>query len=149
MKRFSGLLFVFLVFAIAALPGCGGSNRQLQSLTVTPASATAQSGQAQFTANGQFTASPMSESPASVSWFQEPPVFDPPGSTIGLTLTNQPFVAQCFGFSGTITITAVAPMKANASGDSMPLSAFVDLVINHSATQESGFVASTAQMTCP
>jgi hypothetical protein len=148
MKRSCGLLFVLSILAIAALSGCG-SNRQLQSLSVSPASATAQSGQAQFTATGQFTASPMSESPASVSWWQTPPAIDPPGETIGITLTNQPFTAQCFGFHGPITVTAIAPMKANASGDSMPLSAFVDLVINHSATQENGFVASTAQMTCP
>lgn len=148
MKRFSGLLFVLPMMAIAALSGCG-SNRQLQSLSVSPASTAAQSGQAQFTATGQFTASPMSESPASVSWWQSPPVIDPPGQMIGLTLTNQPFMAQCFGFHGTINITAVAPMKAGTSGDSIPLPVFVDLVINHSNTQESGFVASTAQMTCP
>jgi hypothetical protein len=148
MKRFCGLLFLLLVLTIAALPGCG-SSRQLQSLTVTPASATAQSGQAQFTANGQFTASPMSESPASVSWWQTPPAIDPPGETIGITLTNQPFTAQCFGFTGPITVIAVAPMKASAAGDSMPLAAFVDLVVKHTATQESGFVASTAQMNCP
>jgi hypothetical protein len=149
MKRSCGLLFILLALTITtSLPGCGG-NRQLQSLSVSPASTAAQNGQAQFTASGQFTASPMSESPTSVSWFQSRPVIDPPGSMIGLTLTNQPFVAQCFSFSGTITITAVAPMKANASADSMPLSAFVDLVVNHSATQASGFVASTAQMTCP
>jgi len=147
MKRYSGLLYVLSILPIA-LSGCG-SNRQLQSLSVSPASTSAQSGQAQFTATGQFTASPMSESPASVSWWQTPPVIDPPGETIGLTLTNQPFIAQCFSFHGTITITAVAPMKATASGDSMPLAAFVDLVINHSAAQESGFVASTAQMNCP
>jgi hypothetical protein len=149
MKRFSGLLFVLLLLTIAALPGCGGSNRQLQSLTVTPASATAQSGQAQFTANGQFTAAPMSESPASVSWWQTPPAIDPPGTMIGITLTNQPFTAQCFGFTGPITVIAVAPMKANAAGNSMPLSAFSDLIVKHTATQESGFIASTAQMTCP
>jgi hypothetical protein len=132
--------------AIEALSGCGGSNRQLQSLSVSPASATAQGGQAQFTASGQFSAAPMSESPASVSWWQSPPVIDPPGSMIGLTLTNQPFMAQCSGFTGTtIIVTAVAPMKASASGDSMPLQVFADLVINHTTTQESGFVASISQ----
>jgi len=150
MKRLCNLLFVLFILAIEALSGCGGSNRQLRSLTVSPANITAQGGQAQFTASGQFTAMPMSESPASVEWFQNPPAIDPPGSMIGLTLTNQPFMAQCSGFNGTtIIVTAVAPMKANAPGDVMPLQAFVDLVINHTTTQESGFVAATAQMTCP
>ena len=131
------------------LSGCGGSNRQLQSLSVSPASTTAQGGQAQFTATGQFSAAPMSESPASVEWFQNPPAIDPPGETIGITLTNQPFTAQCSGFTGPIRVIAVAPMKAHAAGDSMPLSAFVDLIVSRTATQESGFVAATAQMNCP
>jgi hypothetical protein len=132
------------------LVGCGGSNnRQLQSLSVSPASATAQGGQAQFTATGQFSSMPMSESPASVSWWQTPPVIDPPGTMIGITLVSQPFTAQCFGFTGPITVIAVAPMQAHASGDSMPLSAFLDLIVKHTATQESGFVAATGTMNCP
>ncbi|MBZ5505645.1 MAG: hypothetical protein LAO78_09165 [Acidobacteriia bacterium] len=150
MKGFSNFLFALFVLAVVAIAGCGSDNsRQLQSLTVSPASTIAQSGQAQFTASGQFNTAPMSVSPASVSWWQSPPVIDPPGAMIGIALTNQPFTAQCFGFHGTINVTAVAPMKASGSGDSMPLSAFLDLVRNHSSMQDSGFVASTAQMTCP
>lgn len=150
MKKWCNLLFQVSILAIGALPGCGGgSNRQLQSLTVSPASTTAQGGQAQFTATGQFSSMPTSVSPASVSWWQTPPVIDPPGTMIGITLVNQPFTAQCFGFTGPITVIAVAPMQAHASGDSMPLSAFVDLIVKHTATQESGFVAATATMNCP
>jgi hypothetical protein len=149
MKGFCKLSFVLFILAIIAIPGCGGSDRQLQSLTVSPASTTAQAGQAQFTASGQFNATPMSESPASVSWWQSPPAIDPPGSNFGLTLTNQPFTAQCFGFSGPITVTAIAPMATNTSSPTIPLSPFVDLVIKHTATQEGGFVAATAQMNCP
>ena len=80
MKRLCSLLFVVFILAIGSLSGCGGgSNRQLQSLSVSPASTTAQGGQAQFTATGQFSAAPMSESPAFVEWFQNPPAIDPPG----------------------------------------------------------------------
>lgn len=150
MKTLCSLLFVIFILAIGTLSGCGGgSNRQLQSLSVSPASTTAQGGQAQFTATGQFSAMPMSESPASVSWWQTPPVIDPPSTMIGITLLNQPFTAQCSGFTGPITVIAVAPMKAHASGDSMPLSAFEDLIVRHTAPQESGFVAATATMNCP
>lgn len=150
MKTRCSLLLVIFILAIGTLPGCGGgSNRQLQSLSVSPASATAQGGQTQFTATGQFSSMPVSESPASVSWWQTPPVIDPPGTMIGITLANQPFTAQCFGFSGPITVIAVAPMKAHAAGDSMPLSVFLDLIVRHTATQESGFVAATATMNCP
>ena len=150
MKRPCDLLSVIFLLALAVFSGCGGSNRQLQSLTVSPASTTAQGGQAQFTATGQFNAMPMS-APAAVSWWQSPPVIDPPSSMIGLTLTNQPFTAQCFGFpSGTaITVTAIAPMATNTSNPTIPLGPFVDLVIQHVTTQEGGFVAATAQMNCP
>ena len=148
-EKLCSLFFAVFILASGSLSGCGGSNRQLQSLSVSPASTAAQGGQAQFTATGQFSAAPMSESPASVEWFQNPPAIDPPGETIGITLTNQPFTAQCSGFTGPIRVIAVAPMKAHAAGDSMPLSAFVDLIVSRTATQESGFVAATAQMNCP
>jgi hypothetical protein len=150
MKTQCKLLSTILILMVEALSGCG-SNRQLQSLSVSPASTTAQGGQAQFTATGQFSSMPTSVSPAQVSWWQSPPAIDPPSGMFGLTLTNQPFMAQCSGFpSGTvITVTALAPMDANNSDPSIPLKPFVDLVLQHTATQENGFVAATAQMNCP
>jgi hypothetical protein len=150
MKRLCNLLLVLFFLAIEVLSGCGGSNRQLQSLTVSPASATAQSGQAQFTATGQFSAMPMSVSPASVSWWQSRPVVDPPSNMFGLGLTSQPFTAQCFGFTGmTITITALAPADPGNLSPSISSTTFAHLVLQHTATQESGFVAATATMNCP
>jgi hypothetical protein len=142
--------FLFLALMVLAVAGCG-SSRQLQSLSISPASQTAQNGQAQFTASGQFNTMPMSESPVQVDWLQEPPAFDPPSTTISFTLTSQPFTAQCFGFpSGTVvTVIAFAPMDTSKSSGSMPLSVFSDLVLTRKATEESGFVAATAQMTCP
>lgn len=150
MKRLCNLLFVLCILAIGALAGCGGSNRQLQSLTVSPASTAAQGGQAQFSATGQFSSMPTSVSPASVSWFQSLPIIDPPSNMFGLGLTSQPFTAQCFGFTGmTITITALAPMDVSNLNPSISSTTFAHLVLQHSATQESGFVAATATMTCP
>ncbi|HLK07377.1 MAG TPA: hypothetical protein VKV30_05540 [Candidatus Angelobacter sp.] len=149
MKRLCSLLIVVFVLAIGTLSGCGGSNRQLQSLTVSPASTTAQGGQAQFTASGQFSSMPMSVSPASVSWWQSPPIIDPPSAMFGLGLTTQPFTAQCSGFTGTITITAIAPTDASNLNPSISSTTFAHLVLQHSVAQESGFVAATATMNCP
>ena len=149
MNKLCNLLFVVFILAIGTLPGCGGSNRQLQSLTVSPASTTAQGGQAQFTATGQFSSMPTSVSPASVSWWESPPIIDPPSSMFGLALTSQPFTAQCSGFSGPITVTAIAPMDAGNTSPSISSTTFAHLVLQHSATQESGFVAATATMNCP
>jgi hypothetical protein len=148
MKTLCGLSFVFIL-AVEALSGCGGSSRQLQSLSVSPASANAQAGQAQFTATGQFSSMPMSVSPASVSWWQSPPIIDPPSAMFGLGLTTQPFTAQCSGFTGPITVTAIAPMDAGNTSPSISSTTFAHLVLQHSATQESGFVAATATMSCP
>jgi hypothetical protein len=150
MKRLCSLLIVVFILAIGTLSGCGGNNRQLQSLTVSPASTTvAQGGQAQFTATGQFSSMPMSVSPASVSWWQSRPVVDPPSVMFGLGLTNQPFAAQCLAFSGPITITAIAPMDPGNTSPSISSTTFAHLVLQHTATQESGFVAATATMNCP
>lgn len=149
MKRLCNLLFLVSILAIGTLSGCGGNNRQLQSLTVSPASATAQGGQAQFTATGQFSSMPMSVSLASVSWWQSPPIIDPPSNMFGLALTGQPFTAQCSGFTGTITITAIAPMDPGNLSPSISSTSFAHLVLQHTATQESGFVAATATMNCP
>jgi len=150
MKSLCNLLFTAFILAVGALTGCGGSSRQLQSLTVTPASTAAQGGQAQFTATGQFSSMPMSVSPASVSWWQSPPIIDPPSAMFGLGLTSQPFTAQCFGFTGmTITITALAPMDPGNLNPSISSTTFAHLVLQHSATQESGFIAAKATMTCP
>jgi len=150
MKRLCNLLFIVFILAVGALTGCGGSSRQLQSLSVSPASTAAQAGQAQFSATGQFSSMPTSVSPASVSWWQSPPIIDPPSNMFGLGLTSQPFTAQCFGFTGmTITITALAPMDVSNLNPSISSTTFAHLVLQHSATQESGFVAATATMNCP
>ena len=149
MKGLRNLLFVVFILAVGALSGCG-SNRQLQSLSVSPASTNAQAGQAQFTATGQFSSMPTSVSPASVSWWQSPPIIDPPSNMFGLGLTSQPFTAQCLGFTGmTITVTALAPMDPGNLNPSISSATFAHLVLQHTATQESGFVAATATMSCP
>ena len=150
MKKLCSLLSVLSILVIGTSSGCGGSNRQLQSLSVSPASTNSQAGQAQFIATGQFSSMPTSVSPALVSWWQSPPVIDPPSSVFGLALTTQPFTAQCFGFAGaTITITALAPADPGNLDPSISSTTFAHLVLQHTATQESGFVAATATMSCP
>ena len=145
MKKLCSLLFV-----VSILAGCGGSDRQLQSLSISPASTASQAGQAQFTATGEFSSMPTSVSPALVSWWQSPPIIDPPSSMFGLALTTQPFTAQCLGFAGaTITITALAPANPGNLDPSISSTTFAHLVLQHTATQESGFVAATATMSCP
>ena len=150
MARFNYLAF-FSTLVLLVVAGCGsGSSRQVQALSVSPASVAATNGSAQFTAMGTFSKSPMSGT-ARVAWVQIPPAFDPPSQTIGFTTTDQPFMAQCMvSPSPAITVFAITPVDANASADiSIPLGTFRDLVLTRTATQEGGFIAATAQMTCP
>lgn len=145
----SPFLSALSLLVVLFLFGCGG-NRQLQSISISPASVTAQGGQAQFTASGEFSNSSTMVMPVSVSWFQVGPAFDPPGQTIPFDRTTQPFTAQCFISGTTVTVVAYAPLKADAPANgTMPLKVFLDLVINRTMSEESGFVATTAQMTCP
>lgn len=127
---------VLIFFAMAA---CSGGNmmntRQLQSISVTPQSANAQNftnKQVQFTATGAYTMAPMSGTPQ-VLWsignpFSAMPV--PAGVTI-----SPNGMAQCTTFTGTVTITATAPMDLG-----MPLSQMGMMTSN---------VSGMAQLTCP
>ena len=86
MSRFgSWLLFFLLPLPTLGIVGCG-SSRQLQSVTLSPASADAQNfpnGQVSFTATGTFSKKPSPQ-----------------------TLTSKG-LAQCLpGFTGTVTILA-------------------------------------------
>ena len=153
MKDSFGVLFC-LVLGILSLSGCAGTgnDRQLTSLTISPQSETAQNGQQpQFVATGHFSTAPTTLTPMPVAWLQSAPVFDPPGQVVTFTTTQQPFMSQCLqGGPKTITVTAFAPVNASAAGDiSVPLSVFVDLVLQHNTTEEGGFVAAIAQLSCP
>jgi hypothetical protein len=115
---------------------CGGNmamqnQRFVQSVTVSPATADAAkfpSGQVQFTATGNFNMAPMTET-IPVQWS-----IGMPGSTqpvpAGVTIDSMSGMAQCSGFSGTVTIAADFTMNPDRAG---------------TAAQVFG----TAQLTCP
>src|SRR4029077_2326401 len=109
---------------------CGGrsmmmmSRRQLESITVSPASADAKNstGMVQFSAMGTFNMAPMSATPA-VRWsignpFSAQPV--PAGVSI-----NANGLAMCSGFNGMVSIMATAPADPN-----MPLSQMSMMTMN-------------------
>ena len=125
----------FILFVTLGVLACG-SSRQLTSITVSPASADAQTfpnGQVQFTATGTFSGGNMAATSLQVLW------------SIGNPFTKQPIpggvsldsngLAQCTGFVGTVTIWATAPADPGMSLMQM----------NMSTKNVSG----TAQLTCP
>lgn len=138
LKVFIGLIVAGL--SVAGVVGCGGnmmanmSTRQLQSITVTPATitATSTSGGVQFTATGMYSAAPISVMSPPVVWsintlFSLQPL--PAGVSVDAN-----GMARCSGFVGTIPIVATAPMDPN-----MPLSKMTMMTQN---------VGGMAQLTC-
>lgn len=110
------------------------SARQMQSITVSPASADPRnsSGMVQFTAMGNFNMDPMMAA-TPVRWsvgnpFSAQPV--PAGVSVDMN-----GLAQCTGFTGMVMIEATAPMDPN-----MPLSKMTMSTMN---------VTGMAQLTCP
>jgi len=140
MKFLFPSLFLLIFSCFLCLSGCGGNtmssttSRQLQSITVTPAAATAQntSRQMQFTAMGSFNMAPMSAMPQ-VLWSIGNP-FSAMPTPGGITI-NQNGLASCSTFSGTVTIQATAPMDPAMSLMQMGM-----MTSN---------VAGMAQLTCP
>jgi hypothetical protein len=97
-----------LVLLAAFALSCGGnssSDRVLQSITLSPATADARDypgGQVQFTATGFYTANPRTVTPLAAGWgscFQNAPTSDVTVSSAGM--------AQCIsGAAGTYTVFA-------------------------------------------
>jgi hypothetical protein len=111
-KRSLPLTILAITLALASL-SCGGSqesNRLLQSVTLSPATATAApGGQVQFTATGSYSASPYTSTPPSYTqWgvcYQGSPTTEVTVSSAG--------VAQCgSSASGTYSVFAQAPSNS-------------------------------------
>jgi hypothetical protein len=145
------LASLFLILFGLGIAGCGGSGmmngnntRQLQSLTVTPASADARnfpSGQVQFTAMGMFNMAPMTMMSPPVRWSIGSPFATQPmpmSMSAGMSpaaSVDSNGLAQCNGFTGIATIQATAP-----ADPSMPLSQMGMMTRT---------VAGMGQLTCP
>lgn len=138
------------ILALTLLTGCGGSmmnngtmTRQLTAITVSPATATVQSGtskQVQFSAMGHYNMAPMTGTPQ-VMWS-----IAPDNGTMGtgmMAATTAPAgvtisasgMAQCTTFTGTVMVVATAPIDPM-----MPMSQTDPMTMS---------VTGMAQLTCP
>ncbi len=127
-------LLLILVF----LSSSCGSSRELNSISVSPATADAQkfpNGQVQFTATGTFNMAPTTVTPLSVTWCPQATCGVGTPANVGITIDGNG-LGQCEPtFSGTVTIVAEAPRNPGAM--IMPMSGM------------NGMVSGTAQITCP
>jgi hypothetical protein len=104
LGRLGSAFPVTVLLVISA--GCGSSSRQLQSMDISPA--TASGSPVQFVATGHYNQAPLSMSPLPAFWAVAPN--DDPGATI-----TQTGVAQCQpGASKTFSVLAYAPADPDA-----------------------------------
>jgi hypothetical protein len=122
-------LGLVVLLASSIFLSCGGSNRQLQSISIN---STANGQQFQFTAIGMFSAAPITVNRLPVNWSNG--IFAPPPGTLQYSLTTQPFVFDCTS-SGPAQVSVAAPKDPGAP-------------LNGSLAFEQFVTAATA-ITCP
>jgi len=127
MTRIKLLLAATLLTGVELLmDGCGGSNRVIQSVTVTPATADAQNfpnGQVQFTASGNYSQPPSPVALSQANWSL---------SEGGIATLSGTGLTQCIlGASGVVTVKAGVSGPCNGT--------------NCTAIQ----IVGSAQLSCP
>jgi hypothetical protein len=123
-----------LVLIALVMLACSSGNRQLQSITVAPASADAMNsnGEVQFTATGAYSDG-SKVSPLTALWtINNPWVLTPVPGGVSIDSAG---LGKCTGYVGTVTIFATAPADPG-----MPLAKM---------TMTTRQVSATAQLTCP
>jgi hypothetical protein len=125
------LLCSALVLIAFTLPGCDGSSRQLQSLSISPAAGATQ---VQFTALGMFVGSSETATVNAMWWTTQPWTYPP---TPFIVTVSSSGLAQCEASApaGTYTIWAVAPVDQSVPASKM--------------TMTTKQVSATGQLTCP
>jgi hypothetical protein len=114
---------------------CGAPARTLNSITVTPA--TASGSQVQFTATSHWSTDPLTVTPQSVNWN----VCTTAGEPSSLVTVSSNGLAQCAkGTTGTFTIYANHPV--------VPMIGATCLAMN-ACGGGCGIITGTAQITCP
>jgi len=104
MKSYGPQLFFFLLVLAAAITlACGSSSHIPQSVSVTPATAVAQEGQAQFTATAYYNTAPSPVHGVSATW----EMCSQAATTNGVSISTSG-VAKC-SVSGTYQVTAFIP----------------------------------------
>ena len=124
--------FVLLLLALVCLAGCGST--RLQSIAVTPGTATASS--VQFTAKGTFSDG-RTTSPLLSFWSPyDPRQAPPPGIPFTVTIDSTGLTTCANGYHGPATVYASAP-----ANPSIPISQIGMTTLT--------LVVGTAQLTCP
>jgi hypothetical protein len=138
----SPLILVCILLSTAMLiAGCvSGSpgNRELESLSVSPATASANGAAVQFTATGYWSSAPTTVMPQSATWGACTAVDSVPTTDVTVSTTGQATCAS--GATGTYKVFAWDPQYGYTGPVCNAISA---------CGGGCGRVAATAQITCP
>jgi hypothetical protein len=130
-----------LAFTMAAtalsLTGCGAGNRQLDSLSISPASATYNGAAVQFTATGHWSASPVSVTPQQATWGA---CTSNQAPTTDVTVSSTGVAACASGAKGTYEVYAWDPQYGSKGGVCNAVTA---------CGGGCGRVSASVQLTCP
>jgi hypothetical protein len=122
---------------VLAAAGCGAGTRQLESLSVTPATATSAGVPVQFTATGHWTESPESVTPQQATW-GACTTSGAPTSDVSVTSGGS---ATCTkGAKGTFDVFAWDPQYGHAGPECTAITA---------CGTGCGRVSATVKLTCP
>jgi hypothetical protein len=142
MKRYAPQFFLLLLVLAAALTlACGSSaSRTLQSVTLSPASADAQTypaGLVQFTATGTYDARPSPVTPLAATWG----ACDQAGNGTSEVSVSANGVAQC--------ASGAAGMYKVWAFDLVTTPGGAECLVESACGGGCGRVTGTAQLTCP
>ena len=137
MKR-SPLILLGTLLAAMFIAGCVGGNRQLESLSISPAATSANGAAVQFTATGHWSTSPNTVMPQSATWGACTAVDPTPTSDVTVSTTGQATCAS--GAKGTYMVFAWDPDYGYTGGSCLAITA---------CGAGCGRVSATAQLTCP
>jgi hypothetical protein len=126
-----------LPLAALAMAGCGAGNRELQSLSVSPATASANGSPVQFTATGYWSASPTTVTPMTANWGACTTDNVP---TTDVTVSSAGAATCASGAKGTYDVFAWDPQYGATGAQCNAVTA---------CGPGCGRVAATAQITCP
>jgi hypothetical protein len=137
--KHSPLILVFILLAAAMfVGGCVAGNRQLESLSISPATTSANGSAVQFTATGYWSMSPTTVTPQSATWGACTVVDSTPTSDVTVSPTGQATCAS--GVKGTYMVFAWDPDYGYTGPECLAITA---------CGGGCGRVSATAQLTCP
>jgi hypothetical protein len=138
MQRFP-LRLMCLATAASMMGGCGAGHRELESLSISPAAATANGVPVQFTATGHWSTSPTTETPMPATWgaCTSGPIVDP---TTDVTVSSKGVASCGKGVKGTYDVFAWDPQYGGPGAVCNAITA---------CGPGCGRVSATVQLTCP